>query len=102
MSYGVGGRLGSDLAFLWLWCRPAATALILPLAWELPYAMDVALKRRKMGVPVVAHRKRIQLGTMRLQVRSLVLLIGLRMRHCHKLWYRSQTRLGSGVAVAVS
>ena len=30
-----------------LWCRPAATALIRPLAWELPYAPDVALKRQK-------------------------------------------------------
>ena len=32
-----------DLALLWLWCRPAAAALIQPLAWELPYAMGVAL-----------------------------------------------------------
>ena len=29
---------------LWLWCRLAATALILPLAWEPPYATPVALK----------------------------------------------------------
>ena len=27
-----------DLALLWLWCRPAAVALIQPLAWELLYA----------------------------------------------------------------
>ena len=40
----------SDLALLWLWCRPAATAPILPLAWELPYAVGTALKeRRKEG-----------------------------------------------------
>ena len=32
---------------LWLWCRPAATALTRPLAWETPYAMGVALKRPK-------------------------------------------------------
>ena len=32
---------------LWLWCNPVATALIHPLAWELPYASGVALKRRK-------------------------------------------------------
>ena len=31
MSCGVGRRLGSDPALLWLWCRPAATALIRPL-----------------------------------------------------------------------
>ena len=27
-------------------------------------------------------------------------LSGLRIRHCHEPWYRSQMRLGSGVAVA--
>ena len=30
---------------LWLWYRPAATALIRPLAWKLPHAMVMALKR---------------------------------------------------------
>ena len=34
--------------WLWLWCRPAAVALIQPLAWELPYAMGVALKSKKI------------------------------------------------------
>ena len=29
---------------LWLWCRPAATAPIGHLAWELPCAAGVALK----------------------------------------------------------
>ena len=28
-------------------------------------------------------------------------LSGLRIRRCHEVWYRSKTRLGSGVAVAV-
>ena len=32
---------------LWLWCRLAATALIRPLAWDLPYAVGVALKSQK-------------------------------------------------------
>ena len=36
-----------DLALLWLWCRPAAEAPIQPLGWELPYAMGVALKKKK-------------------------------------------------------
>ena len=35
---------GLDLALLWLWCRPAAAALIRSLAWELLYALDAALK----------------------------------------------------------
>ena len=42
MSYGVGHRRGSDLALLWLWCRPAAVAPIQPLAWEPPYAVGAA------------------------------------------------------------
>ena len=42
MSFGVGHRHGSDPALLWLWCRPVATALIQPLAWEHPYAMETA------------------------------------------------------------
>ena len=28
---------------LWLWCRPAAAALIHPQAWEFPYAADVVV-----------------------------------------------------------
>ena len=39
VSCGVGCRLGSDPALLWLWCRPASTALIGPLAWEPSYAV---------------------------------------------------------------
>ena len=47
MSYGVGHRRGSDPAWLWLWCRPAAVARVRPLAWELPYVAGVALKSKK-------------------------------------------------------
>ena len=47
MSCGVGCRHGLDLVLLWLWHRPAAVALIRPLAWELPYAAGAALKRTK-------------------------------------------------------
>ena len=47
MSYGVGCRSGSDLALLWLWCRPAAAVQIQFLAWELPFAIGAALKRQK-------------------------------------------------------
>ena len=45
MSYGVGCRHVSDSALLWLWCRPAATALIWPQVWELSYDADSALKK---------------------------------------------------------
>ena len=47
MSCGVGCRHGSDPALLWLWCRPAVTAPIRPLAWEPPYAAGVALENAK-------------------------------------------------------
>ena len=49
MSCGVGCRCATDLMWLWLWLwdRLAAAALIRPLAWELPYAVVVALKTNK-------------------------------------------------------
>ena len=61
-------------------------------------------KKRKwiLGVPVMAQWKQIQLGTIRLWVRSLALLSGLRVQHCHELWCRLQMQLGSCVAVAVA
>ena len=47
MSCGIGHRHGSDLVLLWLWLSPAATVPIRPLAWEPPYAADVALKGQR-------------------------------------------------------
>ena len=47
MSYGVVCRRSWSPAFLWLWYRPAVTALIQPLAWELPYAAGMALKSKR-------------------------------------------------------
>ena len=52
MSCGVGYRRSSDPALLWLWHRPAAIALIRPLAWKPPYAVGAAqemAKRPKKG-----------------------------------------------------
>ena len=55
------------MALLWLRCRLAAVALIRPLAWELPYAVGEALKKKysnnkklMTGVPTVAQWLRIQ------------------------------------------
>ena len=68
VSCGVGGRHGSDLLLLWLWCRLAAAALIRPLAWELPYAVGVALKRKgkkrfhmviKVVHPIDSEKRRV-------------------------------------------
>ena len=53
------------------------------------------------GVPVMVQQKWIRLGTMRLQVWSLESLSGLRIRHCNEMWYRLQTWLGSGIAMAL-
>ena len=53
------------------------------------------------GVPIVAQWLTIRLGTMRLRVRSLASLSGLRIWCCHELRCRLQTWLGSGVAVDV-
>ena len=41
----MGCRRGSNPELLW--CRPAAIALIRPLAWEPPYAVGAVLKRQK-------------------------------------------------------
>ena len=51
MHCDAGHRQGSALALLLLWCKLEATALIQPLAWELPYAVGVALKRKRLVVP---------------------------------------------------
>jgi len=44
---GIGFRHSLDLELLWLWCRLAAIATTGSIAWELPYAQSVALKRKK-------------------------------------------------------
>ena len=42
----VGCRCSSDPMLLWLWHRPAAMALIRPLALELPCVVSVVLKKQ--------------------------------------------------------
>ena len=48
---------------LWLWCSTvqAAAALIQPLAWELLYAVGVALKKKKKDM----HKKTLQFYCLR-------------------------------------
>ena len=75
MSCGVGRRGGSDLALLWLWCRPAAIAPIQPLAWELPYATDVALKRQKKKKKKKRQRENIESDDFWLMVMWLICVI---------------------------
>ena len=47
MSCGIGYRRGLCLLLLWLWHRPATVAPVQSLAWELPYAEGVAIKRKR-------------------------------------------------------
>ena len=71
-----------------------------PEPWVGPHP-SLLLKCGLLGVPIVAQQKRIWRVTTRTQVRSLASLSGLRIRHHHKLWCRSQMRLGSGIAVVM-
>ena len=47
MSCDVGRRYGLDPTLLWLWRRPAAAALIQPLAWELLFTAGAAIKKKR-------------------------------------------------------
>ena len=67
MSCGVTRRGGSDLVLPWLWCRSAAVAPILPLAWELPYAAHMALERKEKE-----KRRNVSRVTLQPQVKFLV------------------------------
>ena len=94
-----------DLVLWKLWLRQVAAAPIQSLACELPYAAGVAIEKQQrqniLGVPIVVQQKHIRLGTMWFQDRFLASLSELMIHHCHELWCRSQTRPGSGVAMAV-
>ena len=104
MNCGVGHRCCSDPELLWLRCRPVGTALIRPLAWELPYAEVVALKKKKkkikiQRVAIVAY----QVKNLTSIHEDLGLIPGLtqlvKIWRCNELC-RLKTRLESGVAVA--
>ena len=57
MRCGVGYKHTSDPPMLWLWRRPAATALIRPLVWEPLYAVGAALKRQKQTNKTKTNQK---------------------------------------------
>ena len=68
MSCSVGCRRGSAPALLWLWRRPAATALIKPLAWEPPYVAGAASekrqkdkKKKKKKIPEISKKQNLYL-----------------------------------------
>ena len=53
-------------ALLWLWHRPAPAAPIHPLAWELPRATRVAIKKKKKKSCVIYKSVAICLSPVRL------------------------------------
>ena len=50
-----------DPALLWLWHRPATTALIQPLAWEPPYGAGAAQEMAKRQKKIMSLTKRFSL-----------------------------------------
>ena len=53
VSCGVGHKRNSDAVMLWLRRRLVATALIRPLACELPYAAGAALEKAKRQIMII-------------------------------------------------
>ena len=78
MSCGVGRRHGSDPAWLWLWCRPVATAPIRRLAWEPPYTSGAALEKAKRQ----KRKKRKEVGTTNREDRDIKQKTKERERKC--------------------
>ena len=52
--------------------------------------MIIGALNSNVGVPIMVQRKQIQLGTMRMRIRYLASLSGLRIQRCRELWSRSQ------------
>ena len=70
---------GEEKVHCWWECK-----VVQPL-WEMIWRF---LRELKIGVSAVAQWKQIRLGSMRMQVRCLASLNGLRIQHCRELWHR--------------
>ena len=99
LSYFFGGEGGKEVVFVFVLLPLPFTHLYQWFRFAFSYQK---FKFNPTGFPVVAQQKRIWLVSVRTQIRSLALLSGLRIWHCHELWCRSQTWLRSNVAVAVA
>ena len=60
------------------------------------------IKKKNIGVPVMAQWLMHPTRNHEVVVRSLALLSGLRIRRYRELWCKLQMQLGSGVAVALA
>ena len=84
VSYCEGHSHSWDPMLLCLWCRPAATTPIGPLAWEPPCAMGVALKRKekKNLVPAIVEQWQTEPHVPRYELGLLQVLQGQGPRSC--------------------
>ena len=64
MSCSAGPRRSLDPTLLWLWNRPAAVALIQSQAWERPYAISAALKRKEKKKKL-SNRRRVRFWSLK-------------------------------------
>ena len=67
----LGHRRGLDPVLLWLWCRPAAVALIGPPGWEPSYDTGVALKSKKTNKQKIKAFKIYPVTIMELSSKSI-------------------------------
>ena len=61
-----------DPMLQWLWCGPAATAVIGLLAWELPYATGAALKNTKKKKNKEIGKERKKFSYLLLEINGIV------------------------------
>ena len=61
MSCGIGHRQGLYPMLLCLWCRPEFAVPIRPLAWELTYALGVAINKQTKEAKKDTHKKVLEL-----------------------------------------
>ena len=74
---------------------------VCPNSWSPCGPVKLTHRINRCGILVVAQWQRTQLGSVKVQVRSLTSLSRLRIWCFRELWCRSQTWLASGIAVAV-
>ena len=58
---------------------------LIPIAAVTNYNTFGGLKQHRFGIPIMVQWKQIRLVSMRMRVRSLSSISGLRIQHCHEL-----------------
>ena len=92
----------------WICCKKAGRGWVVVVAsltkssTNSPKSWTVAFTMKFKEFPMWLSGLQTQLLSMRMQIRFLALLSGLRIRNCRELWCRSQPRLRSWVAMTVA